>query len=124
MDQKSRRSLVARAFREQKVALRKGHWTIPGEEVTWWIDLRSRTPAPDAVLGFEIGAWTPGAGPKPEGGAIDCPLLADEVLGEDPAAQTGALVARLRAISTVADLRSADLPQVHLDAAFRSLLGR
>lgn len=127
-DQKARRVAVAKAFRELKVPLRKGHWKIQGEEVTWWVNLRSDSPLPTATLGFEIGAWVDGAGPEPESGAIDCPLLADQVLGEDPVDQTAALVAALREVSTVAELTaavSADLlPDAYLDATLREILGR
>ncbi len=124
VDQKARRAAVAKAFRGRKVVQRKGHWRIQGEEVTWWIDLRSDSPLPSAALGFEIGAWVPGSGPEPEGGAIDCPLLADVPLGEDPITETDALIDRLTAIGTLADLKGADLPDAYLDAAMRALLGR
>lgn len=124
MDQKARRAAVAKAFRGRKVALRKGHWRIQGKEVTWWIDLRSDSPLPSAALGFEVGAWVPGSGPEPEGGAIDCPLLADVPLGDAPAVEAEALIDRLEAISTLADLQGADLPDAHLDASMRALLGR
>jgi hypothetical protein len=127
-DQKARRMAVAKAFREHKVPLRKGHWKIQGAEVVWWVNLRSDSPLPTAALGFEIGAWVAGAGPEPEGGAIDCPLLADQALGADPAAQTAALVAQLQAIGTVAELDAAvgadAFPEAYLDATLREILGR
>ncbi|UDY22384.1 hypothetical protein [Nocardioides sp. Kera G14] len=124
MDQKARRVAVAKAFRGAKVALRKGHWRIVGDEVVWWVDLRAAGPRPDAALTFEAGAWVEGTGPEPEGGAIDCPLLVDIPLGDDPAGEAAALIARLTAIGTVAELRAADLPGAYLDASMKELLGR
>lgn len=127
-EQKARRVAVAKAFREQKVALRKGHWKIQGTDVVWWINLRAESPSPSAALGFEIGAWVTGAGPEPEGGAIDCPLLADQVLGEDPTGQTLALVELLRGVSTLAELSDAVdndlLPDAYLDATLAEILAR
>jgi hypothetical protein len=123
-DQKARRAVVAKGMRARKVPLRKGHWRIDGAEVTWWIDLRSDSPRPDAALTFEVGAWVPGTGPDPEGGAIDCPLLLDVPVRSDPTAATEELLDRLSALGTIAALRAADLDGAHLDAAMRELLGR
>jgi hypothetical protein len=127
-DQKATRAAVAKTFREHKVQLRKGHWKIQGADVTWWIDLRADSPLPTAALGFEIGAWVAGAGPEPEGGATDCPLLADQPLGEDPVGQTTALLTLLRSVSTLAELDAAVgedlLPDAYLDATLREILGR
>ena len=131
MDQKARRAAVAKAFRARKVALRKGHWRLPGEpgpqRLTWYVDLRSDGPAPGAELRFEIGAWADALGPEPDGGAVDCALLADVPLEGDPAAAADALVDRLSALGTVAELasalRSGELAGAHVDQDLRTLLG-
>ncbi|MFT4262763.1 MAG: hypothetical protein QM572_05235 [Nocardioides sp.] len=124
MDQKARRAAVAKAFRARKVGLRRGHWRVAGEEVVWWIDLRSDSPRPTAELVFEVGAWVEGAGPEPEGGAIDCPLLLDVPLGEAPGQEAEALLDRLEGLGTLAELKGADLTGAFLDASIRALLGR
>ncbi|MDH2416595.1 hypothetical protein [Nocardioides sp. CER19] len=127
MDQKARRAAVAKAFRARKVALRKGHWRLPGDDVVWYVDLRSDGPAPSAALRFEIGAWPSALGPEPDGGAVDCALLADVPLEEEPAAATDAIVDRLSALGTVDALaaarRAGELADAHVDQDLRELMG-
>jgi hypothetical protein len=128
MDQKARRAAVAKAFRGRKVALRKGHWRLPGppgdDAVTWYVDLRADGPAPTAALRFEIGAWPAALGPEPDGGAVDCALLADVPLTGEPAAAVDALVDRLRSLDTIASLRTGVPEGAFVDADLRALLDR
>ena len=113
MDQKAARAAVAKAFRARKIALRKGHWRLPGSEVEWYVDLRSSGPRPDAALHFEVGAWLPALEqPEPEGGAVDCPLLVDVPLDTsgttaDVASAVDALADLLASTDTIAGLRAA-----------------
>ena len=104
---------MAKAFKQRKVALRKGHWRLPCDGLTWYVDLRSDGPGPAARLRFEIGAWVDALGqPEPEGGAVDCPLLHDlplDTSGDEKAiaAEVDALVDRLHDADTVAGLARA-----------------
>ena len=131
MDQKARRAAVAKAFRARKVALRKGHWRLPGaagdRSLTWYVDLRSDGPAQDAALRFEIGAWASALGPEPDGGAVDCARLADVPLEGDPATAAATLVDRLSALGTIEELararRGGELADAHVDRDLRDLLG-
>jgi hypothetical protein len=131
VDQKARRAAVAKAFRARKIGLRKGHWRLPGpadgQSLTWYVDLRADGPGPAAALWFEVGAWTSALGAEPDGGAVDCALLADVPLEGEPAAAVGALVDRLAALGTVDALararRAGDLADAHVDRDLRALLG-
>ena len=131
VDQKARRAAVAKAFRARKVALRKGHWRLPGETgergLTWYVDLRSEGPSPTAALRFEVGAWPTALGPEPDGGAVDCALLADVPLEGEPAAAADALLDRLIALGTVDALqrarRAGELTDAHVDTDLRELMG-
>ncbi|MFT4084798.1 MAG: hypothetical protein QM638_19640 [Nocardioides sp.] len=133
LSQKAARAAAAKAFKAHKVALRKGHWRLPGPEVTWYVDLRAAAPRPDAELSFEVGAWLPALDqPEPEAGAVDCPLLADVPLrAEDPgtvADQVGRLVALLGEAGTRAGLdgllAAGGLPTPLIDRPLAELLGR
>jgi hypothetical protein len=127
VDQKARRTAVTKAFRARKVGLRKGHWRLPGPEITWYVDLRADGPAPSAPMRFEVGAWAGALGPEPDGGAVDCALLVDVPLGDDPAGEADALLDRLLALGTVAALASAraagDLADAQVDRDLRELMG-
>lgn len=74
---------------------------------------------------LEVGCWTPGLPPEPDGGAVDCPLLFDVAVA-DPIADTSALVDRLNGIGSLAELgaRVGELPGVLVDKALRDLLER
>jgi hypothetical protein len=131
VDQKARRAAVAKALRARKVGLRKGHWRLPGEAggqgVTWYVDLRSDGPSPSAALRFEVGAWAGALGPDPDGGAVDCALLADVPLEGEPGAAADALVDRLSALGTVESLAAArrrgEFADAHVDQDLRDLMG-
>lgn len=122
-DQKARRAAVSRVFKARKVALRKGHWRLPGEEIVWYVDLRADGPSPGAPMRFEIGAWPVAFGPEPDGGAVDCSLLLDVPLGDDPAGEADALLDRLEDLGTINAIRSADIRGALIDVNLRELLG-
>lgn len=128
MDQKARRAAITKALKAAGAKPRKGHLRLPAGDLFWYVDVRSDSPSPSAALTFEVGAWLPAAGPEPEGGAIDCPLLADVPVGEDVTGATQALVARLAPVSDLGSLRdllAADaLPGVMVDQQLRVLLER
>ncbi|WGL53938.1 hypothetical protein P5P86_08940 [Nocardioides sp. BP30] len=105
-DQKTRRAAITKALKAGGAKPRKGHLRLQAGEVFWYVDVRADSPAPTAELVFEVGGWLPAAGPEPEGGAIDCPLLADVPIGADVIAAAEALVALLAPVTDVAALRA------------------
>lgn len=106
MDQKARRAAITKALKAGGAKARRGHLRLQAGEVFWYVDVRADSPAPSAALVFEVGAWLPAAGPEPDGGAIDCPLLADVPVGADPAAATADLLALLTPVTDPAALRA------------------
>lgn len=123
---------MAKALKQRKVALRKGHWRLPGDGLTWYVDLRADGPGPAAPLRFEIGAFIDELGqPEPEGGAVDCPLLHDLPLdttagSAEIAAAVDALVDRLQQADRVATLaaawRAGEYAGALVDESLRALL--
>lgn len=127
-DQKTRRAAIAKALKAGGAKPRKGHLRLPAGDLFWYVDVRADSPSPSAPLVFEVGCWLPAVGPEPEGGAIDCPLLADvPVEGEVQEAAT-ALLARLARVADAAALRTmvetGALPGALVDQQLRALLGR
>ena len=104
MDQKARRTAITKTLKAGGAKARKGHLRLQAGDIFWYVDVRSDSPAQDAALTFEVGAWLPAAGPEPEGGAIDCPLLADVTVGEDAAASASELLALVSPITDLAGL--------------------
>ena len=127
MDQKARRVAITKALKAGGAKARKGHLRLQSGELFWYVDIRADSPAPDARLVFEVGAWLPAVGPEPEGGAVDCPLLADVPVGDDPAAASAALLAVIVPVGDVPALRSlldtGALPGALVDQKLRALLG-
>lgn len=127
MDQKARRSAITKALKAGGAKARKGHLRLPAGGVFWYVDIRADSPSPAAALVFEVGCWLPAAGPEPEGGAIDCPLLADVPVEGDPAAATAALLARIAPVGDAAALRdlidAETLRGALVDRKLRDLLG-
>jgi len=127
VDQKARRTAITKALKAGGAKPRKGHLRMQAGDVFWYIDVRSDSPAPTAALTFEVGAWLAAAGPEPEGGAIDCPLLADVPVGEDAAASTAELLALVSPVTDLASLRGfiqrGALPGALVDKNLRALLG-
>jgi len=108
VEQKAVRTAVGKVFKARGAKLRKGSWRLPGEGLTWFVSLRATGPQRDAALVLEVGCWVHDLVPEPEGGPVDCPLLLDQPL--DPAgdvvAVSEALLDRLEAVPTVAELAS------------------
>ena len=126
MDQKTRRAAIAKALKAAGAKPRKGHLRLPAGELFWYVDVRADSPSPSASLIFEVGCWLPAAGPEPEGGAIDCPLLADVPVGADAAVAATALAQLLAPVDSLGALRnlvdSGALPGVLVDQLLRALL--
>ena len=126
MDQKARRTAITKALKAGGAKPRKGHLRLQTGEVFWYVDVRADSPSPAAALAFEVGGWLPAAGPEPEGGAIDCPLLADVPIGEDVSASVERLLTLLAPVTDVASLRAlvdrGDLPGALVDRKLRALL--
>ena len=125
MDQKARRAAITKALKAGGAKARRGHLRLQAGELFWYVDVRSDSPSPSAELIFEVGAWLPAAGPEPDGGAIDCPLLADVRVGEDPTRGTTDLLALIspgRDLATLRALVEADaLPGALVDQQLRAL---
>lgn len=127
VDQKARRTAITKALKAGGAKARKGHLRLQAGDIFWYVDVRSASPAQDAALTFEVGAWLPAAGPEPEGGAIDCPLLADVTVGEDAGASAAELLARVSPVTDLGRLRAfvaeEALPGALVDKNLRALLG-
>jgi len=127
VDQKARRTAITKALKAGGAKPRKGHLRLQAGDLFWYVDVRADSPSPTAALVFEVGCWLPAAGPEPEGGAIDCPLLADVPVEGDPATATGALLATIAPITDRAALRglidAETLPGALVDRHLRDLLG-
>ncbi|MGZ4453324.1 MAG: hypothetical protein ACXVD1_09735 [Nocardioides sp.] len=127
MDQKARRAAITKALKAGGAKARRGHLRLQAGELFWYVDVRADSPAPSAALSFEVGAWFPAAGPEPDGGAIDCPLLADVGVGEDPGQATVDLLALISPVGDLAALRAfveeGTLPGALVDQQLRALLG-
>jgi hypothetical protein len=127
VDQKARRTAITKALKAGGAKARKGHLRLQAGDLFWYVDVRADSPSPAAALVFEVGCWLPAAGPEPEGGAIDCPLLADVPVEGDPAAATQALLAVIGPVGDADGLRrliDADaLPGALVDRRLRELLG-
>lgn len=126
MDQKSARTATAKALKAGGFKARKGHLRLGVGELFWYVDVRSDGPAPTAALTLEVGCWLPSLAPEPEGGAVDCPLLMDAPVTDDPAASAGELVELVVAIGDLATLReryvAGALPGALVDRKLRALI--
>ena len=126
MDQKTRRAAIAKALKAAGAKPRKGHLRLPAGELFWYVDVRADSPAPSAPLVLEVGCWHPAAGPEPDGGAVDCPYLADVPLDEDAAAATARLLALIGPVTDLAALGAFVgqdvMPGALVDQRLRTLL--
>lgn len=126
MDQKSARAAIATALKAGGLKARKGHLRLAAGELFWYVDVQAEGPAPTAALRFEVGCWLPSLTPEPEGGAVDCPLLADVPVGDDPAAAAEALVDLVGPVGSLGALRDllvgGHLPGALVDRELRALL--
>ncbi|WP_141012975.1 hypothetical protein [Nocardioides sambongensis] len=118
------RKAVTRLLKQRGGKARKGHLRLPVGDLFWYVDLRAESPGPTAPLRLELGCWTPELPPEPDGGAVDCPLLVDLQLGEDPLAETERyldLVGQIGDLGTLA-VRMVELPGALVDVPLRELL--
>lgn len=126
MDQKARRAAIMKALKAGGLKARKGHLRLGVGELFWYVDVQADGPTPTAALRLEVGCWLPSLTPEPEGGAVDCPLLADVPVGDDPAASAGGLVDLIAPVGSVGALRGllADgrLPGALVDRDLRALI--
>lgn len=127
MDQKARRAAIAKALKAGGAKARKGHLRLEAGDLFWYVDVRADSPSPAAALVFEVGCWLPGVLPEPEGGAIDCPFLADVPVGEDVQRGTEGLLDLISRVDDPAALRRLveedALPGALVDRVLRELLG-
>lgn len=127
MDQKARRAAITKTLKAGGAKARRGHLRLQVGDVFWYVDVRADSPVPTAGLTFEVGAWLSGAGPEPDGGAIDCPLLADVPVGDDATASTQELLSVIGAVGDLVALKAfvdaGTMPGVLVDQQLRHLLG-
>lgn len=118
------RAAVVKALKSHGAKARRGHLRIAVGDLFWYVDPRVEGAGPSAALRLEVGCWPPALPPEPDGGAVDCPLLLDVALGDDPVTRTDELVARVGAIGDLGALSAAlgDLPGALVDQALRDLL--
>ncbi len=118
------RASVVKVLKARGAKARRGHLRIPVGDLFWYVDPRVEGVGRSASLRLEVGCWLPDLPPEPDGGAVDCPLLLDVDLGEDPAAATEAWVERIAAIGDLTTLaaRLDDLPGALVDRSLRDLL--
>lgn len=119
------RASVVKVLKARGAKARRGHLRLPVGDLFWYVDTRTSGVGRSASLSLEVGCWTPQLPPEPDGGAVDCPLLLDVVLGPDPAADTEALLDRIGTIGDLATLGSSldQLPGALVDRSLRDLLG-
>lgn len=119
------RASVVKVLKARGAKARRGHLRIAVDDLFWYVDTRAEGVGRSAALRLEVGCWTPQLPPEPDGGAVDCPLLADVPLGPDPAADTEALLDTVLAIGDLATLseRLGELPGALVDRSLREMLG-
>jgi hypothetical protein len=126
VDQKAARAQIAKVLKAHGFKARKGHLRRESGELFWYADVRAAGPSPTAALTLEVGCWSAACGPEPEGGAVDCPLLADLPVGDDPdgaALQVATLAGEIDRLDSLPDLLAGDrLPGALVDRSLRSLL--
>ncbi len=118
------RAAVVKLLKARGAKARRGHLRIAVGELFWYLDLLADGAGSAATLRVEVGCWTAGLPPEPDGGAVDCPLLFDAPLGSDPVGAAGALLDRVTAIGDLAVLgaRLDELPGALVDRRLRALL--
>ncbi|GGO86829.1 hypothetical protein GCM10011584_09990 [Nocardioides phosphati] len=117
------RAAVLKQLKARGFKARRGHLRLGVGDLWWYVDARIAGVGSAAQVVAEVGCWTPDLPPEPDGGAVDCPLLLDVVVGE-AVADTDALVDRVSTIGDLATLgqRLDDLPGALVDKALRDLL--
>ncbi|GAB4007066.1 hypothetical protein [Nocardioides ultimimeridianus] len=118
------RAAVIKLLKARGFKARRGHLRLAVGDLLWYADVRTDGVGTSASLLLEVGCWTPLLPPEPDGGAVDCPLLADLPLSS-PTAEVSALVDRIGGIGTLAELRESlgEFPGVLVDRGLREILG-
>ncbi|TIC81485.1 hypothetical protein E8D34_17515 [Nocardioides sp. GY 10113] len=111
-------------LKQRGAKARRGHLRIAVGDLFWYVDLRAEAPGPQAPLRLELGCWAAAVAPEPDGGAIDCPLLLDVLLGADPVAEVGAWLDVAGEIGDLSTLgaRLGEFPGALVDKALRDHL--
>jgi len=117
------RAAVVKLLKSRGAKLRRGHLRLPVGELFWYVDARADGIGPHASLRLEVGCWPPSL-PEPEGGAVDCALLLELPLGEDPVSESGRILDLVGGIGDLPSLarRLDELPGALVDRALRDLL--
>ena len=118
------RTAVVKALKARGAKARRGHLRIPVGELFWYVDPRLEGVGRSATVRLEVGCWTPALPPEPDGGAVDCPLLMEVGLGDDPVAAADEVVDRVSGIGDLPTLRARleELPGALVDQTLRELL--
>ena len=119
-----RRAAVVKTLKARGAKARRGHLRLAVGDLFWYVDVLADGPGPEAPLRLEVGCWVPSLPPEPDGGAVDCPLLADVPLGGDAVAETVRVLDLVGGIGDLPTLRERleDLPGALVDRALRDLL--
>ena len=119
------RAAVVRTIKKRGAKARRGHLRLSVGELFWYVDVRATGVGPQAPLQLEVGAWLPALPPEPDGGAVDCPLLADVPI-PDPLADTERVLDLISGIGDLETLaaRAVELPDVLVDRSLRELWER
>lgn len=119
------RAAVVKLLKARGAKARRGHLRITVGDLFWYVDPRAEGVGRNAYLVLEVGCWTPEAGPEPDGGAVDCPLLVDVAL-DDLIADTTALLDRITGIGDLVTLgeRLDEFPGALVDKTLAPLIGR
>ncbi|MBS4754636.1 hypothetical protein KG112_17655 [Nocardioides sp. zg-ZUI104] len=118
------RVAVVKALKAHGAKARRGHLRLTVGELHWYVDPLVEGVGQRAALRLEVGCWTAQLPPEPDGGAVDCPLLLDLPVGDDPVGAVADLVARVGSIGDLPTLavRLEDLPGALVDRKLRDLL--
>jgi hypothetical protein len=117
------RTAVIKVLKARGAKARRGHLRIPVGDLFWYVDPRLEGAGDRARVVLEVGCWTPALPPEPDGGAVDCPLLVDVALGDDPVGETDRLVELVSSIGDLATLRARidELPGALVDASLQDI---
>jgi hypothetical protein len=118
------RAAVIKALRAGGAKMRRGHLRLQAGELFWYADPRVDGAGVRQRLVLEVGCWLPSLTPEPDGGAVDCPLLVDVDVTDDPVGRTAGLLAELAAVGDLPALvvRLEEWPDALVDPALRAVL--
>jgi hypothetical protein len=118
------RAAVVKALKGRGAKARRGHLRLAVGDLFWYVDVLADGVGPHPPLRLELGCWTPSLPPEPDGGAVDCPLLAEVPLGDEPVTETERVLDLVSGIGDLRVLRERlpELPGALVDRALRDLL--